>query len=280
MENGLNERTALIQNEDTQHFNEILHTHSRGTSVEPESPGCFWKNHLVLCFSFLLSFTSYLGIQNLESTLNHISGLGVSSLACVSGGVVMAALFAPAFVYKVGPKWSAATGLGGQVIFASANFYPQFYMLIPASLILGVASAIQWTGTNVYLTQLASDYADRILDEQDNMISRFNGIFFMFVTGAQVVGNLISSLVLFDKSNQSSVTNITHCGALFCHFNSTDERHFIRRKNSWFILVPMGIYTACTIASFVLFSAFADIQTTMEQWRAQKLQNHWQLQHI
>ena len=65
-------------------------------STQDEMPRTFWKNLIVTSLSFFLIFTAFLSIQNLESSLNHSSGLGVVSLACIYGSVAIACLFAPA----------------------------------------------------------------------------------------------------------------------------------------------------------------------------------------
>ena len=44
-----------------------------------------WKNVIILSMGFLLNFTAFQTISNLQSTMNSDEGLGTSSLAMVYG---------------------------------------------------------------------------------------------------------------------------------------------------------------------------------------------------
>ena len=111
---------------------------------------------ICLCLSFTFIFTSYSSLQNLQSTLNDTAGLGVASLSCLYGAMIIAAFYSPVMVQVIGPKWAILTGFLTQILFAAANFYPHFYTLIPASVLLGLASTPEWAGQGVFLTQLAT----------------------------------------------------------------------------------------------------------------------------
>jgi hypothetical protein len=221
-----------------------------------------WKNFLILCIAFLLTFTAFNSIQNLQSTLNHVAGLGVVSLACANAGMIVACLFAPAYVAAVGPKWGVVTGMVAHVVFVSANFYPSFFTLVPASVILGLAGASQSTGSGVYLTQLAIDYAGVVQEESAVYISRLYGIFFFFLQCSQVIGNLVSSFVFFNNTNKDD-TNMTNtsqdCGAKFCQLNtdnSSSSSSITPPQHLVYLL--LGIYASCSVAGCFLFTVFAD----------------------
>ena len=84
---------------------------------------------------------------------------------------------------------------------------------------LGFGAAPLWSSKCAYLTTTAIAYSQNNNQEQDAVITRFFGIFFMIFQSAQVWGNLISSAVLqrSDKSTNASGYDVSEvCGANDC----------------------------------------------------------------
>ena len=259
----ITDRSALLQ--DTEDgYGSTTSEGSVNSNEEPEgeTSGRFWKNLAALCLSFFFTFTAFTSIQNLASTLYHSAGLGVVSLACMYASVTLACFFSPSYIVAIGPKWGIVTGLGAQVLFTAANFYPKFFTLVPASIILGLASGPMWIAQGVYITQLATDYADLIMDEVGVYISRFNGIFFLILQSSQIAGNLVSSLVLFSGSNtpETNTTNTSgQCGASFCHFDSNNgSSSHSTQPSQHMVYLLLGIYAGCSVAGLLLFTFAAD----------------------
>lgn len=75
----------------------------------------------------------------------------------------------------------------------AAQFYPKFYTMIPAGLLVGIGAAPLWCAKCTYLTVVAEAYATLSDVATDILVTRFFGLFFMFYQMAQVWGNLISS---------------------------------------------------------------------------------------
>ena len=80
------------------------------------------------------------------------------------------------------------------------------YKLIP-----GFGAAPLWSSKCAYLTTTAIAYAKNNNQDQDAVITRFFGIFFMIFQSAQVWGNLISSAVL-QRSEKSSANSTNSSG--------------------------------------------------------------------
>lgn len=75
----------------------------------------------------------------------------------------------------------------------AAQFYPKFYTMIPAGLMVGIGAGPLWCAKCTYLTVVAEAYTTLSNVAQDVLVTRFFGLFFMFYQMAQVWGNLISS---------------------------------------------------------------------------------------
>lgn len=77
--------------------------------------------------------------------------------------------------------------------FIASQFYPKFYTMIPAGLLVGLGGGPLWCAKCTYLTVVAEAYATVSDIAADVLVTRFFGLFFMFYQMAQVWGNLISS---------------------------------------------------------------------------------------
>lgn len=77
--------------------------------------------------------------------------------------------------------------------FIVSQFYPKFYTMIPAGLMVGLGGGPLWCAKCTYLTVAAEAYSTVSDIAADVLVTRFFGLFFMFYQMAQVWGNLISS---------------------------------------------------------------------------------------
>ncbi|XP_078611884.1 protein unc-93 homolog A-like [Branchiostoma floridae x Branchiostoma japonicum] len=213
-----------------------------------------WKNLLVLASVFLLSFTAFGAIQNLQSTLNSEAGLGVVSLSCVYASMVLSCLYAPFFIHKVGScKWTIVVCFFGHILYTGSNFYPSWYTLIPSSVLFGAISGpLSGTAKITYLTSSAVEYAKLLQhDSVEGDIAMFNGVFYFLNDLSGIIGNLISSLV-FSAGTQDIGKGDVFCGAMDSHYvtnsnttNSTglpdDKQHVIARYTL------LGVFLVCNI---------------------------------
>ena len=90
-------------------------------------------------------------------------------------------------------------------------------------MLLGFGAAPLWSSKCAYLTTTAIAYSKSNSQDQDAVITRFFGIFFMIFQSAQVWGNLISSAVLqrsdkssYNSTNSSDYDVVEVCGANDC----------------------------------------------------------------
>lgn len=150
----------------------------------------------ILSAAFLFVFSAYLPTQNLQSTLNDDGNLGAVSMGIVYVSFTVFAATAAAVVRGLGSRGALLLGTSGYALFILANLHPTWYTMVPASIYLGFASSIMWVGQGTYLTSAAFSHATENKLNDGQVLGRFNGEFWGMFASTQVIGNLISLVVL------------------------------------------------------------------------------------
>ena len=254
--------------------NGIAGLHTKSTYV---------KNLVALSISYMFVFTAFLSLRNLQSSINHISGLGLISLSTMYGTLVPGCVVATAIVQKMRPKWSMFVGLSSFVVYTAANFYPSYYTLLPASALVGFSLALSWIAQGTYISSIAITYAVTTGRKVENVMNLFNGIFFTFWQIAQILGNLIASLVLNSQPsdyepmemaafNMSAVKPMTEyelrhinksdprdvveeiCGANYCHSYVIDHASLHISPKTLYIL--LSTFLVLGVVGLVIMAIF------------------------
>ncbi|CAM0949533.1 unnamed protein product [Alopecurus aequalis] len=150
----------------------------------------------ILSAAFLFVFSAYLPTQNLQSTLNNDGNLGAVSMGIVYVSFTVFAATAAAVVRGLGSRGALVLGTSGYALFILANLLPAWYTMVPASIYLGFTSSIMWVGQGTYLTSAAFSHATENKLNDGQVLGRFNGEFWGMFASTQVIGNLISLVVL------------------------------------------------------------------------------------
>ncbi|XP_072028534.1 protein unc-93 homolog A-like [Amphiura filiformis] len=176
------------------------------------------KNLVALSLTFFIIQSAYLSLQNLASSLYATGGLGLGSLATIYGFYAISCLAAPVVIRFLGTKWAIVAACCTYCVYIAMNFYPTYYTLIPAAVLMGMGAGPLWSAQGTHLTTSAMNLADITSETHEAVISRFNGVFFLFVLASQIPGNLVSSLVLYSGVNggTSNETDLSFCGANDC----------------------------------------------------------------
>ncbi|XP_034232341.1 UNC93-like protein [Thrips palmi] len=231
-------------------------------------PGEKWrilKNIAAVSFAFMVQFTAFQGTANLQSSINAREGLGTVSLSAVYAALVLSCIFVPTFLIKrLTVKWTLCASMLCYAPYIAAQFYPRFYTLVPAGVLLGLGAAPMWAAKATYLTQVGAVYAKLTDQAVDGIIVRFFGFFFLAWQTAELWGNLVSSLVLSSgahgggggsaNSSQASEARLSHCGANFCVLNTHGNDNLERPPDSEIYEIST-IYLCCVFAA-VAFVAF------------------------
>ncbi|XP_065210082.1 UNC93-like protein [Planococcus citri] len=221
------------------------------------------KNIATISFAFMIQFTAFQGTANLQSSINAKEGLGTVSLSAIYASLVISCIFVPTFLIKrLTVKWTLCFSLLCYAPYIAAQFYPRFYTLVPAGILVGLGAAPMWAAKATYLTQVAAVYAKLTDQPVDGIVVRFFGFFFLAWQTAELWGNLISSLVLSSgvhgggSSSSHSLTDddLKVCGSNFCVVGSSQSANLERPPDSEIYEISI-IYLAC-IATAVAILAF------------------------
>ncbi|XP_074165408.1 protein unc-93 homolog A isoform X1 [Sminthopsis crassicaudata] len=218
------------------------------------------KNVLVIAFGFLLLFTAYGGLQNLQSSLNDEEGLGVATLSVVYGALILSSMFLPPIlIKKFGCKWTITASMCCYIAFSLGNFYASWYTLIPTSIILGLGGAPLWSAKCTYLTISGNVYAQKAGKLGKDVVNQYFGIFFLIFQSSGVWGNLISSLVFQQEPTKGEIPEeqLMHCGASDCFISNTSTNSTKRPTNE-LIYTLLGIYTGSGILAVLLVAVFLE----------------------
>ncbi|XP_058526643.1 protein unc-93 homolog A isoform X1 [Ochotona princeps] len=218
------------------------------------------RNVLVVSLGFLLLFTAYGGLQNLQSSLHSEAGLGVATLGTLYGGVLLSSLcLPPILIRSLGCKWTIAVSMCGYVAFSLGNFYASWYTLIPTSILLGLGAAPLWSAQSSYLTVLGHAHAEKTGRLSKDVVNQYFGLFFLIFQSSGVWGNLISSLVLGQTPTQEPVPEeqLASCGARDC-LMATTSTNSTQPPSQGLIYTLLGIYTGSGVLAVLLVALFLE----------------------
>ncbi len=168
-----------------------------------------YRNLYGASIAFMLVFSAFIGIQNLQSSLN--AQLGLVSLSVTYAFYFLIGFVTPGIVRFLGTKYSLLFGFICHTIYIASNYYPEYYTLIPSSILLGIGSGPVWAGLSTHLATTAITLAPHVSDSIDIVISKFTGTFFFIFQLTQVFGNVVSSLVLFPYGETMNDTTPDVC---------------------------------------------------------------------
>ena len=126
--------------------------------------------------------------------LLKVNNLGTWSNATVSASMILSSMFLPSImIKKLKVKWTLVISIFCYSLNIAAQFYPEFYTLIPTAFILGLGAAPLWAAKCTYLTQVAHRFAGLDGVDPEPVVVKFFGIFFFFFQCNSIIGNIIST---------------------------------------------------------------------------------------
>ncbi|OAD62254.1 UNC93-like protein [Eufriesea mexicana] len=233
------------------------------------------KNISTVSVAFMVQFTAFQGTANLQSSINASDGLGTVSLSAIYAALVLSCIFVPTFVIKrLTVKWTLCVSMLCYAPYIGSQFYPKFYTLVPAGVLLGLGAAPMWAAKATYLTQVGGVYAKLTDQPVDAIVVRFFGFFFLAWQTAELWGNLISSLDQIDlfefqvlsggefgsdhgNGNNTNWNKIKLCGADFCVLGNGGHETLERPPESEIYEIS-AIYLTCVIVAVIIVALFVD----------------------
>ena len=181
-----------------------------------------YRNICGLSIAFVTVFCAFIGLQNLQSSINAEGGLGLASLSVLYAVFFLSGFVTPGIVRLLGTKYSLLFGFVCHLIYSLTNYHPTWYTLIPSSVAIGFASAPIWVAATTHITEVAVTIAPALKKDQNRLISMFISIFYFFFHFSQIPGNLASSLILFPydrQDNRLNASNVSTASEITAYFN-------------------------------------------------------------
>lgn len=161
-----------------------------------QSRQSIWKNFIALCSGLMLAFMSFLPLRNIQSSIYPVDNLGTICLSSMYAAFIVGCTVSPWLVQNARPKGLVLFAVASHVFYMAANLYPSYGTLIPASLVFGFLQAPLWSVQELLIGSYGSSYSAITGIRVDKSIRQFQSVFVIFCHCAQIMGNLIESLVL------------------------------------------------------------------------------------
>jgi len=237
-----------------------------------------YKNVLLISVSFLLLFVAFESMSKLQSSINVVNNLGTWANATVYASLILSCMFMPSILIKMlKVKWTLVVCIFCYSTYIAAQFYPEFYTLLPTAFILGMGAAPMWSAKCTYLTQVAHRFAGLDGSDPEPVVVKFFGIFFFFFQCNSILGNIISTTVLSSGATvvhaDLSDADMALCGSAYCPAQlisetaeaatnvtaTTDDLENENFKTDITkIYIIAGIYLFCSISSALIIAFFVD----------------------
>jgi len=188
----LAEAARMIAKDSTRHESLFSVDH-----IKANKRDCY-KRVWCLGISFLLLFSSSFGIRSSISSLGDDKRLSLLCFGLIFSLTWFGGVCANPIISKIRPKWTLALATSGFIVFPLSMFYMSYYTTLPACIYHGFCIGLLWGTEGVYLINAASTYSLVTAEPLANIVRKFNGVIFSLFLCSNIVGNLMSTLILGD----------------------------------------------------------------------------------
>jgi hypothetical protein len=152
------------------------------------------KNVFLISVAFLFNFNAFQGLSRLQSSLNRQEGMGVITSSVIYATLMLSCMFLPKLIINwIGHKWTITISFSGYILYMAANGYAVWGTLTTASVLVGLCAAPLWTAQCSYFTIIGQHYARLNNEREEEAVSRFFGIFFMFFQACKYMSKPVST---------------------------------------------------------------------------------------
>lgn len=177
-----------------------------------------FRNVLILCVTYLLFFTGFWSLTNLQSTMNASQGIGVESQAIIYLCSMASCFLSDLAISKVGCKTTCAIALLLSCPYFAANLYLRWDTMIICSVLYGFASGPLNAAINFYLDEMCVRFKAASGESRENVSAFFFGLFMFFSEFTQVIGNTLSYYIMV-KDHPPPPMNFSTDRECGIHFN-------------------------------------------------------------
>uniref|UniRef100_F6SDX4 Protein unc-93 homolog A n=1 Tax=Ciona intestinalis TaxID=7719 RepID=F6SDX4_CIOIN len=152
------------------------------------------RNVNVISLAFFSNFAAYMSLESMQSSLNR--GIGTTALCFLYGSFVISSLLLPPLLIgKLECRKSLAISIAAYASYTLANFYPQWYTLIPAAMLLGIGAGVLWSTALFYIAKVGQKHAAEQGKKVNEVTAAFFGRFSAVMSMSMLVGTLFMSFL-------------------------------------------------------------------------------------
>ena len=172
----------------------------------------YYKNFIVYGITVITGLGAMYTSANLLTTFAGKS-LGFASLTVASFVGCLTVFITPAGTRSIGTRKSMILSHFFFLLFVASQFYVSPYTIVPAAVFHGMGLSLFWACSTMYLSKLAVHYATQYNVNHEKMISFANGHLMACYSAAILLGNALSSSILFpsDLDEQSMAVGNESC---------------------------------------------------------------------
>ena len=247
---------AAIGEDQTKDEEESVRTCCGSSSVRNAN-----KNLYGMAFCLFANSCAFLGLQNIQSSVNADAGLGLVTLAIIYVGYMATAIVTVGMVKSIGTRYTVIFGLVGYHIYMVLNYYPSWYTLIPGSVAAGFGTGPLWIAGTCHVIAIAEKMAPILNERKDVLLGKYLGTVHLAYQLATPPGNIASSLIfLYSEkySNSSSHDNGTAANCELLSNLNIDRIYF-------YILISVYVFfqALSIVAAFLFIDNTVSIPSTL-----------------
>ena len=138
-------------------------------------------------------------------TTSYNSELGFISLSCMFSASFVLLVLGPSIVTLFGVKTCLLSTALGAVVLSVSYFYPSWYTVLPASVLLGVVYALIFTSAGLFVEGEAHSCVDKAGVDLVIYRGRFSAIYLCFDGAGSIVAGITTAAILFLQGDASGV---------------------------------------------------------------------------
>ncbi|GBM02106.1 Protein unc-93 A [Araneus ventricosus] len=217
------------------------------------------RNLFIFNTCYVLVYTGFWALSNLQSTMNAAGGIGDYSQAVIYICSMISSLFLPKFlIEKFGCKNILVVGTVICCFSIASNMFLRWDVMITASVAFGLINGPYASAQTFYIDEMATRFQSTISENIEFIMGSFFGLFMFFSESTQIWGNVIAYYSLMKRNPVDVNTSlISECGSDFLPSDNDSNTNLDPpTEEQRFVLV--GAYLAMGLVSILIMVVFMD----------------------
>ncbi|CAL1287419.1 unnamed protein product [Larinioides sclopetarius] len=217
------------------------------------------RNLFIFNTCYILVYTGFWALSNLQSTMNAAGGLGDYSQAVIYICSMISSLFLPKLlIEKFGCKNILVVGTVICCLSIASNMFLRWDVMMTASVAFGLINGPYASAQTFYIDEMATRFQSTISENMEFVMSTFFGLFMFFSESTQIWGNVIAYYSLMKKNPVDvNSSHTSECGSDFFPSNN-DSNSNLDPPTENQRLVLVGAYLAMGLLSVLIMIFFMD----------------------